>query len=120
MQPDNPGRPIERAEHDDHPAVLAKMCSGLGTAAGVVLVSNLPRAENPECIAAFRRCVDVAVLSKGRRGDKEHALLGNPGREVRINMFVFLTHSDGWRSATAGGSRSAGGCWLERAGSVLS
>ena len=64
VQADDPGRPLESAEHDHDPAVLAQVRHRLGTIADQVEITNPSRRENPQALdRPLRRDVDVAVAA---------------------------------------------------------
>ena len=93
VQPHDPRRTLERAEHDDDAAVLARVRDRLCAAADEVEISNLVRPEDSEpAQVALWRHVDVAVLGERRRGDEEEMLLLDPAGELVVDLRMDLPH----------------------------
>ena len=61
MQPHDPGRAFERAEHQADPPVLLQVRDGLDAAAGQVEVRDLAGAEHAKRVEALGRQVDEAI-----------------------------------------------------------
>ena len=92
MQAHDPRRAVERAEHHNDAAVLARMGDRLCAAAYEVEVPDLARPEDPEpAQVALRRHVDVAVLGERSGANEEHVL--DPGGELLVDRFVHLAHA---------------------------
>jgi len=92
VETENAGIAIEGAEHDNDPAVLAKVGDGFRATAGVFLVGDFHGAENAEGIASFGREVDVAGGGERRAGNEEDALLLDPLGKFGIDIFALFAH----------------------------
>ena len=94
VQPHDPRRPVERAEHHDDAPVLARVRDRLGAAPDEVEVRDLARPEDAEpAQVALRRDVDVPVLGERRRRDEEEVLALHPGAELLVDLVVDLAHA---------------------------
>ncbi len=102
MQPQDPRRALECAEHHDDAAVLAQVRDRLGAAADEVQVGERVVIEQPQRPdRALWRDVDVAVVAARRGADEEHRLALDPAREERLDPLEDLCHGrQGRRSPT--------------------
>jgi hypothetical protein len=104
VEPDDPRRPLEGAEHHDDAAVLAHVGDRLGAAPDVVEVGDTTRAEHAQRAArALRRDVDVAVPGERGAADEEHRLAGDPGAQLVVDLVVGARH--GWRNGSGAAAR---------------
>ncbi len=95
VQTDNAGRSFEGAEHDDYAAVLVHMGDGLGSAAGLIHITDPMAAQHRELTAiALGRAVDVAITREGSRGDEEDRLRCEPLGQPGVDAVIDPSHPD--------------------------
>ena len=93
VQPHDPRRPFERAQHEADTAVLAQVRHRLGAAADVVVVFDRPLVEDAQrADRPLRRHVHVAAVA-GSGGDEEEPLAADPGCELGVDAVEDFAHA---------------------------
>ena len=94
VQPHDPRRPGEGAEHDADAAVLADVRDGLCAAPDVVVVLDRQPVDDAERLdRPFRRHVDVTALARGG-ADEEERLRADPLLEPVVDGFEELPQAE--------------------------
>jgi hypothetical protein len=94
VQPQDPRRALEGAQHHDDPAVLADVGDRLRAAAHDVQVRDRVVVEHAQAAdRPLRRDVDVAVAVQRRGPHEEHRLARDPRALVLVDALVDAAHA---------------------------
>ena len=106
VQPDDVGRPVERAEHQHDPPVLTQVGDRLGARPGVVQVGDLERAEHGERPGhALGRDVHPAVGAERCGADEEDRLGQQEPGQTWVDRLENLAHGTSLAHRSVGVSR---------------
>ena len=94
VQPEDPRRPLEGAQHDHDAPVLAQVGDRLRAAADHVEVGDGALVEHPQGVdRPLRRDVHVTLAVERRRADEEQRLALDPAAQVIVDAVEDLAHS---------------------------
>jgi hypothetical protein len=93
VEPKDPRRSLERAQHDHDPPVLSHVGDRLGSAAHEVQIRDGVRVEHPQRLnRSLGRHVHVPVPVERSASDEEHRLLADPPLEPVVYGVKNLPH----------------------------